>query len=87
VLVRGIQELEELDKAFGALAHRTRRAILIRLMVNGGTMTSGDIARGMEHSWQTTSRHLGVLEQAGLLDITPRGRDTSTRCAPTGCEC
>lgn len=72
--MQGLRDLEALDAAFGALAHRTRRAILVTLMANGGTMTSGDIAGRMEHTWQTTSRHLGVLEAAGLIEIARRGR-------------
>jgi DNA-binding transcriptional ArsR family regulator len=72
--MRGLEELDELDRVFGALAHRTRRAILVTLMANGGTMASGNIAGGMNNTWQTTSRHLRVLEEAGLVKITLQGR-------------
>lgn len=37
-------------------------------------MTAGEIASIFEHAWQTTSRHLRVLEAAGLLDQEKQGR-------------
>jgi DNA-binding transcriptional ArsR family regulator len=42
---------------------------------NGGTMTSGAIARRFSCTWQTTSRHLRVLEEAGLISAMLRGRE------------
>jgi len=38
-------------------------------------MTSGAIAARFEHSWPTTSAHLRVLEKAGLVTISLRGRE------------
>ena len=38
-------------------------------------MTSGDIARRFSCSWPTTSRHLRVLEEAGLVRVEHRGRE------------
>jgi DNA-binding transcriptional ArsR family regulator len=73
--MRGVAELEELDRVFGALAHQTRRAILSVLHANGGVMTSGAIAARFSCSWPTTSRHLRVLEEAGLLHALVRGRE------------
>lgn len=73
--MRGADELEELDKVFGALAHRTRRAILLVLHANGGFMTSGAIAGRFACTWQTTSRHLRVLEEAGLISAALHGRE------------
>ena len=72
--MRGLTDLEELDRAFSALSHRTRRAILLVLHANGGAMTSGAIANLFSNTWQTTSRHLGLLEEAGLIEIRLRGR-------------
>ena len=57
------------------ISHRTRRAILVRLMAHGGPQTSGKIAGRMEHSWQTTSRHLRLLEEAGLISVALQGRE------------
>lgn len=60
---------------FAALSHRTRRAILVTLLANGGSHTSGKIAGRMDHSWQTTSRHLRQLEEAGLISVGLQGRE------------
>lgn len=73
--MRGVEELEELDRVFGALSHRTRRAILLVLHANGGTMTSKSIAGRFGCTWQTTSRHLRVLEEAGLITAVLRSRE------------
>jgi len=72
---RGLTELEDLDVVFGALAHQSRRTILSVLHARGGNMTSGAIAARFEHSWPTTSAHLRVLEKAGLVTISLRGRE------------
>lgn len=40
----------------------------------GGEVTAGEIAGRFRHSWPTTTRHLGVLEEAGLLSATQNGR-------------
>ena len=37
-------------------------------------MSAGDIARRFGHAWPTTTRHLRVLESAGLLSQTRHGR-------------
>ncbi len=72
---KGVAELEEFDAVFGALAHRARRTILSVLHASGGSMTSGAIAAWFEHSWPTTSQHLRVLQQAGLVHSELRGRE------------
>jgi DNA-binding transcriptional ArsR family regulator len=72
---RGLTELAELDAVFAALAHQSRRTILSVLQARGGEMTSGAIAARFEHSWPTISAHLRVLEKAGLVTITMRGRE------------
>ncbi len=38
-------------------------------------MTSGAIAARFDCSWPTTSQHLRVLEQAGLVTVELRGRE------------
>ena len=40
----------------------------------GGAMTAGEIAARFQHSWPTTTRHLRVLERAGLLHQERQGR-------------
>jgi DNA-binding transcriptional ArsR family regulator len=72
---RGLAELEDLDSVFNALAHQARRTILSVLLARGGEMTSGAIASRFECSWPTTTRHLRILEDSGLLRVETRGRE------------
>jgi DNA-binding transcriptional ArsR family regulator len=72
---RGLAELDDYDAVFSALAHRSRRTILAIMHARGGEMTSGAIAARFEHSWPTISEHLRVLQQAGLVSISLRGRE------------
>jgi DNA-binding transcriptional ArsR family regulator len=65
------------EAVFTALAHPVRRRILITVYFNGGSMTAGQIAKTFEHAWPTTTRHLQVLEAAGLLQHRRQGR---SRC-------
>ncbi len=72
---KGLAELAAMDAVFSALAHRSRRTILTVLHARGGEMTSGAIAARFDCSWPTTSQHLRVLADAGLVTITMRGRE------------
>lgn len=65
---------EQLDRTFSALADPTRRAILARLAE--GEATVGDLAEPFPMSVQAVSKHLKVLERAGLIS---RGRDAQLR--------
>jgi DNA-binding transcriptional ArsR family regulator len=56
---------ERLDATFGALANRTRRAMLARLA--GGEATVNELAEPFQLSLPAISKHLKVLEQAGLI--------------------
>jgi len=69
------------EAVFTALAHPARRRILLTLNFEGGSMTAGDIAGMFEHAWPTTTRHLQVLEAAGLLHHERRGRTRVYRIA------
>jgi DNA-binding transcriptional ArsR family regulator len=71
----GSAELEDFDLVFSALAHRARRAILTVLHTHDGEMTSRAIAAWFDHSWPTTSQHLRVLHEAGLVTVELRGRE------------
>ena len=62
------------EAVFSALAHAARRRVLVTIYFNGGCMTAGEIAAIFEHAWQTTTRHLRVLEKAGLLTCEKQGR-------------
>jgi DNA-binding transcriptional ArsR family regulator len=69
------RELEEIDRVFAALAHPSRRQILLALHFHGDRMTAGEIAARFECTWPTTSRHLGQLREAGLVRVERRGRE------------
>lgn len=62
------------EAVFGALAHPARRRVLLAVYFDGGAMSAGEIAAMFEHAWQTTTRHLQVLETAGLLTHERKGR-------------
>ena len=62
------------EAVFGALAHPARRRVLLAVYFNGGAMSAGEIAAMFAHAWQTTTRHLQVLEAAGLLSHQRQGR-------------
>ena len=63
-----------LDATFAALADPTRRAILARLTLGDASVT--ELARPFEMSQPAISKHLKVLEKAGLIS---RGRDAQRR--------
>jgi DNA-binding transcriptional ArsR family regulator len=67
---------DPLSRTFAALADPTRRAILARLA--DGEATVNELAEPFEMSLQAVSKHLKVLEQAGLIT---RGRDAQWRPA------
>jgi len=73
------RRLAEIDEVMAALAHESRRQILLVVHFRGGEMTAGDIARRFECAWPTISRHLRVLEDAGLLVQEKRGRTRNYR--------
>jgi DNA-binding transcriptional ArsR family regulator len=62
----------DLDAIFQALAHPIRRAILEELA--DGPKSVGELAAPHEVSLAAVSKHLHVLEEAGLLDIEEDGR-------------
>ncbi|MDH3291258.1 MAG: metalloregulator ArsR/SmtB family transcription factor [Gemmatimonadota bacterium] len=62
----------ELDRVFGALADKTRRQILARL--SEGDATVGELARPFSISRPAISKHLRVLEKAGLVRRARAGR-------------
>jgi DNA-binding transcriptional ArsR family regulator len=66
-----------LDQTFGALADGTRRAILGQLAL--GEATVGELAAPFRVSRPAISKHLRVLERAGLVRRTREGR--ISRCA------
>ena len=69
-------EQDTLSRTFAALADPTRRAILARLST--GEATVGQLAEPFDMSFAAVSKHLRVLEAAGLVS---RGRDAQYRPA------
>ncbi|MFI0446035.1 ArsR/SmtB family transcription factor [Actinomadura sp. 6N118] len=67
-------DTERLDATFAALADPTRRAILGRLA--RGEATVGELTEPFTMSQPAISKHLKVLERAGLVS---RGRDAQRR--------
>jgi len=65
---------DQLSVVFGALADPTRRAILARLA--GGPATVNEIAEPFAMTLPAVSKHLKVLERAGLIS---RGRQAQWR--------
>jgi DNA-binding transcriptional ArsR family regulator len=65
---------DELDRVFAALADPTRRAILARLAAGEATVT--ELAEPFALAQPSVSKHLKVLETAGLIS---RGRVAQTR--------
>jgi DNA-binding transcriptional ArsR family regulator len=70
----GQQTAARLDATFAALADPTRRAILARLA--SGDASVAQLAEPFEMSQPAISKHLKVLERAGLIS---RGRDAQRR--------
>jgi DNA-binding transcriptional ArsR family regulator len=71
--------LAETEVVFAALAHRARRNILVTLHHMGGELPSGYLAKRFAHSWPTTTRHLNVLQEAGLVEVRREGRSSYYR--------
>ncbi|MGH2766307.1 MAG: ArsR/SmtB family transcription factor [Actinomycetota bacterium] len=67
---------DRLDRTFGALADPTRRAILARLARGEASVT--ELAEPFDMSMPAVSKHLKVLERAGLI---ARGRERQWRPA------
>ena len=66
--------MDQLSSTFAALADPTRRAILARLSLGETSVT--ELAKPFEMSMPAVSKHLKVLERAGLIS---RGREAQWR--------
>jgi DNA-binding transcriptional ArsR family regulator len=69
------RRLADIEAVFGALSHPSRRHVLLVLRYRGGEMTAGEIAGRFACTWPTTTRHLRILEKAGLVRVIKRGRE------------
>ena len=74
--------MQTLDATFAALADPTRRAILARLAL--GEATVMELAEPFEMTQPAVSRHLKVLEGAGLIIRRVEGTKRPCRLAPEG---
>jgi DNA-binding transcriptional ArsR family regulator len=64
----------DLDKVFKALADASRRQLLDRLRADNG-QTLGQLCQHLEMSRQAVTKHLKLLEEAGLVVTIWRGRE------------
>ena len=64
---------ELLDRTFSALAHPIRRAILTRLAADGSASVS-ELAEPFDVSLMAVSKHLKVMDEAGLIRREKEGR-------------
>jgi DNA-binding transcriptional ArsR family regulator len=76
--------MSTLDQSFAALADPTRRAIIARLAE--GEATVQDLARPFSISQPAISRHLKVLEDAGLIETRTEGTARPRRLKPDAVE-
>lgn len=67
-----IRASRQLDQVFGALSDHTRRALLARLASGPAKIT--DLAEPFDMSLPAVSKHLKVLERAGLVERNIDGR-------------
>ncbi len=61
-----------MDKTFFALSHPVRRTLIERLATSD--LSVGEAARGLSESPSQITKHLRILEQAGLLERHREGR-------------
>ena len=75
-------EDQVLDRAYGALADPTRRRLLETLRHGDARIT--DLAAPLPMTFAGVSRHIGVLESAGLVRREVRGREHWLSLRPDG---
>jgi DNA-binding transcriptional ArsR family regulator len=68
-----MQREATLDRTFQALADRTRRS-MIHTLASGGSRSAGELGGQFRSAQPTISRHLKVLESAGLIERSVEGR-------------
>lgn len=71
---------EQLDNVFVALADETRRALLTRLSASEARVT--ELAAPFDMSLNSVSKHIRILERAGLVSRERSGREHVLRLAP-----
>jgi DNA-binding transcriptional ArsR family regulator len=81
-MVNTFVEDQVLDRAYGALADPTRRAVLVALRSGEARIT--DLAQPLPMSFAAVSRHVAVLQDAGLVNREVRGREHWLSLRPEG---
>ena len=81
-IVNKMVEDQVLDRTYAALADPTRRALLVALRAGAARIT--DLAEPLPMTFAAVSRHIGVLEAAGLIRREKRGRDHWLTVDPDG---
>ena len=71
---------DEVDRIFRALADATRRDIVRRSLA--GEESVSQLAAAYDMSFAAVQKHVAVLEEAGLVTKTPRGRERIVRGDP-----
>lgn len=76
MVVRQLDQ-DEVDRLFGALADRTRRDIVSRVLA--GELSVSALATRYQMSFAAVQKHVAVLERAGLVTKSPHGRERLVR--------
>jgi DNA-binding transcriptional ArsR family regulator len=76
-----MQNTPSLDHTFRALADGTRRS-MIHALARGEARSAGELGRQFRSAQPTISKHLKVLEQAGLVERSIEGRIHRFRLRP-----
>ena len=76
-----VERSDVLDRAYGALAHPLRRAILSEL--GKGERIVTEVAAPFDVSLAAVSKHVRVLEEAGVVSRMVEGREHRLSLAPT----
>ena len=79
VFAKFLPVTDHASEVFAALSHESRRHIVVLLALSDGELPSGYLAAKFAHSWPTTTRHLSVLEKAGIVKVRREGRNSKYR--------
>ena len=79
-ILKQMLNYQEMDRAYQALADRTRRALLDRLLEGPACVT--ELAKGQPMSLPAVMQHLQVLEASGLVKSEKVGRIRTCRIEP-----
>ena len=75
-----VEQASAVDAVFHALSHATRRAMVARLADQ--PLTVGELAAPLQFSLAAASKHIKVLEQAGVISRRVEGRRHVCRLEP-----